>query len=198
MKSDEQIWEDLFKTIPDGWKEAEPSLSMHNCYSLLSSHNTRNVLDMGCGPGLWSVFLATKGFSVYSVDFSENAIAFARKWANELSLRIKYEVGSVEQDHFSGTRFDGIICAKILENISEDKCKKTIKLAYQKLNSSGVVYALFNPLNYDNPSDDSPLSGSTFHKYSDEKIEDLFDNFKLLSKNVVEFEFREFLFKKDN
>lgn len=48
------------------------------------------ILDLGCGPGLYSTLLAQKGHEVTGVDFSENSISYARKEAQKNKLEIRY------------------------------------------------------------------------------------------------------------
>ncbi|MFC1524184.1 class I SAM-dependent methyltransferase [Thermodesulfobacteriota bacterium] len=49
-----------------------------------------NILDLGCGPGLYTEKLAEKGHMVTGVDFSANSIAYARESAREKKLDISY------------------------------------------------------------------------------------------------------------
>jgi len=49
-----------------------------------------NILDLGCGPGLYSELLATKGHSVTGVDFSANSIDYAKNEAAKKNLNITY------------------------------------------------------------------------------------------------------------
>jgi len=49
-----------------------------------------NILDLGCGPGLYAEELANKGHKVTGVDFSENSIAYAREEAQRKHLSITY------------------------------------------------------------------------------------------------------------
>jgi SAM-dependent methyltransferase len=48
------------------------------------------ILDLGCGPGLYSQRLAQKGHKVTGVDFSKNSIEYAKQQAWEESLDITY------------------------------------------------------------------------------------------------------------
>jgi SAM-dependent methyltransferase len=50
----------------------------------------KEILDLGCGPGIYSEKLAIKGHRVTGVDFSGNSIAYARDHAKEKKLEIKY------------------------------------------------------------------------------------------------------------
>lgn len=49
-----------------------------------------NILDLGCGPGLYSQRLAEKGHKVTGVDFSKSSIDYAQKEAEKKSLEIDY------------------------------------------------------------------------------------------------------------
>ena len=53
------------------------------------------VLDLGCGPGLYSIALAERGLDVTGVDLSASSVAHARSVAAERDLAIRY----VEADY---------------------------------------------------------------------------------------------------
>lgn len=48
------------------------------------------ILDLGCGPGLYTQLLAKKGHKVTGVDFSKRSIDYAREQRNKSLLEIKY------------------------------------------------------------------------------------------------------------
>jgi SAM-dependent methyltransferase len=48
------------------------------------------VLDLGCGPGLYTSRLAERGMRVTGVDYSRRSIAYAREWAESHDLDITY------------------------------------------------------------------------------------------------------------
>ncbi len=49
-----------------------------------------NILDLGCGPGLYSEKLAKRGNNVTGVDFSSNSIEYAKQEAKKKKLKITY------------------------------------------------------------------------------------------------------------
>jgi len=49
-----------------------------------------NILDLGCGPGLYSEIFAKKGYNVTGIDLSKNSIDYAQQEAKSKSLDIKY------------------------------------------------------------------------------------------------------------
>ena len=52
----------------------------------------QKILDLGCGPGLYSKELAEKGYSVTGVDLSKRSIDYAKKQIQNKELDIEYKV----------------------------------------------------------------------------------------------------------
>jgi SAM-dependent methyltransferase len=67
-----------------------------------------NILDLGCGPGLYSSKLAEKGFNVTGLDFSENSISYAKDYASSKNLKINYICDSYLNLNYEN-KFDVII-----------------------------------------------------------------------------------------
>ena len=49
-----------------------------------------SILDLGCGPGLYTSRFARAGLQVTGVDYSKNSIEYASKYAGENNLNITY------------------------------------------------------------------------------------------------------------
>jgi SAM-dependent methyltransferase len=61
---------------------------------LLSSQPTR-ILDLGCGPGLYSSRFARLGHTCVGIDYSPASIAYARDLAVSENLPIRYQLGDL-------------------------------------------------------------------------------------------------------
>lgn len=68
----------------------------------------RDVLDLGCGPGLYAVELAELGARVLGVDFSRKSIEYARRQAEQRDLALTYEVADF-RTYETRRKFD-LIC----------------------------------------------------------------------------------------
>jgi SAM-dependent methyltransferase len=53
-------------------------------------HEKADILDLGCGPGLYCELLAEHGYSVFGVDVSRRSIAHAKEQASRNHLSIEY------------------------------------------------------------------------------------------------------------
>jgi len=72
---------------------------------------TGRALDLGCGTGTNSIYLAQHGFNVVGVDFSSKAIATARAKAQRANLEIDFRVADVTRLESLGLRepFDFVL-----------------------------------------------------------------------------------------
>ena len=68
-----------------------------------------NILDLGCGPGLYTEIFATNGHKVTGIDISRNSIDYAIKSAEEKGLNIDYQTGSYLEIDFGKEKYDLII-----------------------------------------------------------------------------------------
>jgi 2-polyprenyl-3-methyl-5-hydroxy-6-metoxy-1,4-benzoquinol methylase len=68
----------------------------------------RRALDIACGEGRNSIFLARHGFAVTGIDISEKGIAKARQWMEEEGLAIDFRVADLENYTLTAT-YDLII-----------------------------------------------------------------------------------------
>ena len=53
------------------------------------------ALDLGCGTGTHSIYLAKQGYSVVGVDFSSKAIEMARGKAHQAGVSVDFQIGDV-------------------------------------------------------------------------------------------------------
>ena len=65
---------------------------IHN--TLLSGRSTK-ILDLGCGPGLYTSRLAALGHTCTGIDFSPASIAFAREQAAQKGLNCQYQLADI-------------------------------------------------------------------------------------------------------
>ena len=115
---------------------------------ILSKHIFRNakVLDIGGGPGRYSLFLAERGNDVTLFDISNTNIEFAKNKAEELNVNIKeYITGDVlDLIDLTNNKFDAILCMGPLYHLlNEEDRRKAINNCLESLTVSGILICTF-------------------------------------------------------
>lgn len=68
-----------------------------------------NILDLGCGPGLYTEIFANSGHKVTGIDISMSSIDYAIKSSKEKGLNIDYQNGSYLDIDFEQEKYDLIV-----------------------------------------------------------------------------------------
>lgn len=85
----------------------------------LNGRVCRHVLDVGCGPGFFSVLLARLGYEVTAVDYTENMLAEARKNAAHYGVDIDFRQMDAQNLDFEDGTFDLVISRNVLWNLEQ-------------------------------------------------------------------------------
>lgn len=91
--------------------------------SLCRIQDAREVLNVGCGIGIGSAYVARKyGCRVVGVDISEKMIEWSRQRAREERIedKVEFQVADVLELPFETDRFDAVFCESVLAFV-EDK-----------------------------------------------------------------------------
>ena len=75
------------------------------------------VLDIGCGPGLFSVLLALQGYDVTAVDYTPNMLAHARENARMRGCEFELVEADAEHLPFADGTFDAIVSRNLTWNL---------------------------------------------------------------------------------
>jgi 2-polyprenyl-6-hydroxyphenyl methylase/3-demethylubiquinone-9 3-methyltransferase len=98
-----------------------------------SSLAGKKVLDVGCGGGILSEAMATKGAQVTGIDLGKAPLSVARLHLLESNLEVNYQEISVEQlAEQSPASFDCITCMEMLEHVPDpgaiiEACARLVK-----------------------------------------------------------------------
>lgn len=92
----------------------------------LASHADRfrpgdEVLDVACGEGRNSVWLARRGCRVTGIDISPLALEKARRLAEDHAVTVDWQQGDIRTVDWAGARFDAIVCIFIQFAAPEDR-----------------------------------------------------------------------------
>lgn len=73
------------------------------------------ILDIGCGPGVYTDRLSRSGYEIYGIDPSEKMVEIAK---SKNFPNARFSVGRAEKIDFGDSFFDGILCVGVLEYLN--------------------------------------------------------------------------------
>jgi ubiquinone/menaquinone biosynthesis C-methylase UbiE len=100
------------------------------------------VLDVGCGTGENTIFLASLGLEVLGLDLASLAIEKARKKALEREVQVEFVVGNALHLEKLNMRFDTITDCGLFHVFSDKNRKIFVKSLRTALNETGTYYML--------------------------------------------------------
>ncbi|PXX55555.1 3-demethylubiquinone-9 3-methyltransferase [Nocardia tenerifensis] len=103
----------------------------------------KKVLDVGCGGGFTTEYLAARGASVSGVDPAPRLIDAARAHAEQQKLWIDYQVGSGERLPHPDAAFDIVTCVDVLEHVADPA--RTVREIARVLAPGGIF--LYDTIN---------------------------------------------------
>lgn len=112
-------------------------------YRILKKHNIHRVLDVGCGLGKVTVYLAEKGLDIIGIDISPRMIDLAKKKAREHQVSIDFQAAELNQ-FLTTKQFDGVLFAGVLEHIENEE--QMMRDAQRVLKESGKIIIFDIPL----------------------------------------------------
>ncbi len=106
----------------------------------LSLENLK-VLDLGCGTGRNSNYLAEMGNDVCGIDISKTAISIAKERALKKGLRVDYAVGDIGNDYNIKDNFIDIVLDVTSSNSLNEKARENyLKEVHRVLKIGGHVF----------------------------------------------------------
>ncbi|MCL2158759.1 MAG: class I SAM-dependent methyltransferase [Oscillospiraceae bacterium] len=114
--------------------------------TMMKKHmNKGKVLDIGGGPGRYSLYLASIGYDVTLVDLSKNNIEFAKNKSREMGLSIKaYQCDARHLEKLDLGEYDNILIMGPFYHLFEASDRKKVLLdSLRHLSENGKIFASF-------------------------------------------------------
>jgi len=130
-------------TVADATADAENYLPNIFSYPLFAQFNSslpgKNILDLGCGPGLLAKYYHDHGFSVTALDFSENMIKAARKRCPKCHFITKNVLQLDEKDG----KFDAVVAFHLVQFFDPPQIIELFKKITVSLTKNGKFLLVF-------------------------------------------------------
>jgi len=133
------VWEEIYRR--EEWGKYPPEYVIRfvarNFYHVADRRRVR-LLDLGCGPGACTWFMAREGFDVSGIDGSPTAIDRARKRLTNENLSADMRVGDYTTLPWNGEQFEGAVdCATLCHNTWQ-AARRTVSEVHRVLKPGGV------------------------------------------------------------
>ena len=127
--------EERLKTIGDYWSqrskgfseyvlehidEDEDSLYLKLIHDYADGKQLK-VLDIGCGPGLFSIILGKAGHNVTAIDYSDGMLEKAKKNAEQFGVKSTILKMDAQNLEFPDVTFDLIVSRKVVWNLPDPR-----------------------------------------------------------------------------
>lgn len=134
----ELMWNEIYKYQGEVQSDVLPTVL--TAIELFKRENVKKVLDLGCGKGRHSIFLAQEGFEVTATDISEKGIEVTLHKAKKLGLEIATACHDMRDIPFSNDTFDAVLCTWVTGHGNYDDMKRQAYEMLRVLKMGGILF----------------------------------------------------------
>ncbi len=131
-------WDDRWKTEAGRREWLKPESEVKEIGELLRSIGTSAAMDLGCGIGRHSIFLASLGYSVFALDGSSAGVDFARWLTQQQMLPIHFVTGLMTDLPCAGESFDYVLAWNVIYHGDRDAVQKSLSEIQRVLRPGGI------------------------------------------------------------
>ena len=136
------------------------------------------VLDLGCGDGKDSFFLAKNNLEVTAVDISKTGIKKLQEFAKKEKLKITADVSNVKSYLQDCEKFDAIFAMNVLQFIDEKNIFNTIKEIQSRTKPNGLnVIASFVA---ETPKQKEMVLSKGRYSFDEGELKELYKDWKII------------------
>lgn len=134
-------WEKVFRSKEWGKYPPEELVRFvaRNYYSAPDRSKVK-ILDLGCGTGAATWYMAREGFSVVGIDGSKTAIKIAQKRFKAEKLKAELKIGDIIKLDWPNNYFDAVTDIASIQHNSSQNIKKIISEVYRVLKPGGKFF----------------------------------------------------------
>jgi 2-polyprenyl-3-methyl-5-hydroxy-6-metoxy-1,4-benzoquinol methylase len=105
----------------------------------------KELLELGCGAGEFSVFCAKQGGKVTGVDIGLDLVRAAREWATINGVLCEFQQANIIDLPAESSRYDIVVGLAVLHHLSESDLNRAVAEAYRVLRCPGRA-VFFEPV----------------------------------------------------
>ncbi len=164
----------------------------------LKQAGAKSVLDLGCGSGWLTIFLAREGFEVIGVDLAKHAVELGQQWAQQENLdNARFEASDITSLSYPDHSFDAIVANSIFEHLTYELAETALHQMVRLLRPGGQFFGCFDkvgggPGEYYELEDgthvytDKGRRGMLLRFFEDEELRGLMKDWTITSMETIE------------
>ena len=134
----ENEWDKIYKQ--HGEIQSEILSSVFMAVRIFKEYKCKKIMDLGCGTGRHTIFLAKNDFNVIASDISETGLKTTENKANKLGLKnIEYLQNDMRNIPLSENTLDGLLCVWTTGHGMLIDMEKNAEEIYRILKPNGIV-----------------------------------------------------------
>ncbi|HEY9679203.1 MAG TPA: class I SAM-dependent methyltransferase [Drouetiella sp.] len=196
-QSNLQFWNNAWNGVKSAYTQLPDLGYLPSIPEWLTENQYGNILDLGCGSGWLSIYLAKRGFKVTGIDVAPHAIELARNWATSEGLAITFDVEDIAAMSYTPNQFDAVVANSIFEHFTYDLAKCTLERLRSIIKPQGGFIGCFDkvgtgPGDYFKLDDGSQIYTDKFRKgmllrfFPDAELQTLFSDWKTVEVKEVD------------
>ena len=143
MSSWESMWEEVYRNQEWGMYPPEELIRfLARNYHSKSFRRDVRILDVGCGTGAGTWFVAREVFYNVGIDGSNTAISKAKKRFTEESLSGNFIVGDIEHINFMDNSFDAVIDIVAVQHNKYTNIINIVEEGHRVLKPGGKFFSM--------------------------------------------------------
>ena len=182
-------WDSMYAQSPETipWEIASPPHDLVDALEKTVVTPCR-ALDVGCGSGNYSIYLARQGFDVVGIDYSPEAIQIAQQRAHDANVSVRFQVVDMTKESIPLQQtFDFIFDYSILHHIAPNDVTTYVHNEMSLLNPGGKLLLIC----YSEKDEDARGLGSAVGKYGNVMYYRTADEIRAMYKGLNERSYRE-------
>ena len=134
---------------PEPYKRFFYGTRFSSVLSALDPHPGEEVLDIGCGSGIYTRVLVERGAKVTATEFTPATLAVAKRNVGELGDDVDFRLEDAQSLALPDGRFDKVLLTEVIEHVPQPE--RAIAEAARVLRPGGVLVvstpSRFSPMN---------------------------------------------------
>lgn len=196
-KQNVEFWERAWSMVKSAYTQLPDLPYIAAIPERLGKAGATRVLDLGCGSGWLSIYLARAGFLVAGIDIAPHAIELARAWAGAEGLAVQFDCGDIGDLPYPPGSFDAVVANSIFEHLTYDLAEATLARLKSMLVPGGAFFGCFDkvgggPGEYYSLTDgthvytDKGRRGMMLRYFTDEELKALFAGWTITSMDTID------------